>query len=721
MSRSGVPVGLGTKFEYDGEVTEIVSLSRVGNTFEYITADVRQQATRRFTIDEVMTSDRVRMIPTEPGPAHDDIEDVASVVLSAVDDDARKRALERAAHVREVLTGYRSGSAEAALPDEPRARYKSDVPLMARYQAKAEELGKGVRTIRDWVKRYGEHGEAGLVSQREVRSGLGSRTDDRFKETLLEVMAEFVDQSIPNRKLVRLMACARIEARYGKDVVKLPGRTTAYKILADLDRQHPLFRGSAKRNRDIAGRPKGVYGKLVPTRPGEYVLMDTTRSDVYAVDPDTMAWVNCEITVAMEWYSRAVCGLRVTPVSTKSIDGMCVFYQCMRPAPAGRDWPARALWPPVGVPRHVLVEVESLDPKSVCAAASPPIVPGTLVVDHGSIFISAHLNSVCQRLGISIQPARLRTPWDKGPVERFFRTLREGLLQTLPGYKGPDVFSRGLDVERDAWLYVDELEARIRKWIADEYHNHPHEGLRGLELEKLEMTPVEKWAEGIERGGYIEAPRDRYLPLEFLPIVKRTIQPAGIQWNHRIYKGEALCGRVGTKSPYRGMGGLWPIAYNPDDITKVYFRDPDASIPTWHILKWELADALNGPMSEDALKFQRVLARAEKRYINDEMAIAGFLERKNLGLGVSRAERRAVLRLTRQQSTLIGDIDAAMSMREKGFDEDGEGPSPVGGSAPGDPAAGFVDDLDEDEPDVDDFLEGVPSGSDFYSSALEVQ
>src|SRR6266581_874968 len=35
---------------------------------------------------------------------------------------------------------------------------------------------------------------------------------------------------------------------------------------------------------------------------------------------------------------------------------------------------------------------------------------------------------------------------EKGPVERFFRTLREDLLQALPGYKGPDVHSRGPDL-----------------------------------------------------------------------------------------------------------------------------------------------------------------------------------------------------------------------------------------------------------------------------------
>ena len=36
---------------------------------------------------------------------------------------------------------------------------------------------------------------------------------------------------------------------------------------------------------------------------------------------------------------------------------------------------------------------------------------------------------------------------NKGPLERFFRTIREDLLQALPGYKGPDVHSRGLDPE----------------------------------------------------------------------------------------------------------------------------------------------------------------------------------------------------------------------------------------------------------------------------------
>jgi hypothetical protein len=79
-------------------------------------------------------------------------------------------------------------------------------------------------------------------------------------------------------------ANAKVVARYGPDVVKLPSRATAYRILEQLENRHPTFRLSTKRNRSIAERPDAVYGKLRPTRPGEYLLMDTTRLDVFALD-----------------------------------------------------------------------------------------------------------------------------------------------------------------------------------------------------------------------------------------------------------------------------------------------------------------------------------------------------------------------------------------------------------------------------------------------------
>ena len=84
------------------------------------------------------------------------------------------------------------------------------------------------------------------------------------------------------------------------------------------------------------------------------------------------------------------------------------------------------------------------------------------------------------------------TTRDKGPVERFFRTIREDLLQALPGYKGPDIHSRGERPEEDAFFFLDELEAIIREWTAVVYHCRPHSALLdpGLPGMRIEATPA---------------------------------------------------------------------------------------------------------------------------------------------------------------------------------------------------------------------------------------
>jgi hypothetical protein len=92
-----------------------------------------------------------------------------------------------------------------------------------------------------------------------------------------------------------------------------------------------LFSNSTKRNRDIAARPALPYGKMHPARPGEYLLMDTTHLDVFAIDPHTLRWVDVDLTVGMDWYSRCITGLRLTPVSTKAIDAASVLDRTTGP------------------------------------------------------------------------------------------------------------------------------------------------------------------------------------------------------------------------------------------------------------------------------------------------------------------------------------------------------------------------------------------------------
>ncbi|BBW99213.1 integrase/transposase [Mycolicibacterium moriokaense] len=707
---------------YEGMALEIVEMHVTGESLEVLAKALRGETIRRLSMCELLECDRSLILPDNDEVALDAME-APSVTLSAVPAAVRQQACERAAHVREVLTGFRSGSVAMALAWEPKPEYCSKIPLAERYHAKVRELraaGERVayRTIERWVQQYRAHGEAGLVSQRAVQPGIGGRQDPRWRETALEVMSEYVDLSKPNEDLVIRRTRARLEARFGVGAVKMPSRSTAYRILGELEEQHPLFKYSTKRNRDVATRSREVYGKLAPTRPGEYVLMDTTRLDVFAMDQNTLRWINAELTVVMDWYSRCITGLRLTPVSTKSIDAAAALYETFRPRPAGRDWPAKAMWPPRGMPRSVLVEQQVLDANSVLAA-TPAVVPDTLVVDHGRIYVSAHLNSVCQRLGISIQPARLRRPRDKGPVERFFNTLRVGLLQELPGYKGQDIFARGVSPEQDRWFYLDELEAIIREWIAVIYHHTSHESLTGIGVPGLHMTPAEMFVHGVARAGYLEVPRDPDLAYEFLPVAWRTIQHYGIEMDGRIYKGGIIAGRAKEKSPY--PEGKWPIAYNVDDIRTVYFRD--GRTRAWHRLVWEHADMLDAPMSEEILRFERALAKAQNRYVDDPLAIACFLERRKLTVGNSIAERRRVLRVGREQSSLVADLTPSPSSELNSVTTALDRQTGQRGLDAG-AADGRADDLDDEAElldELDDADEPPLEHGSFYDGVLEVQ
>ena len=111
--------------------------------------------------------------------------------------DAQRAAVsERAGHVREVLTGFRAGHAEAAAAGEPRPQYDPCRPLKARYQAKARELGVGERTVERWAMAYRQAGEAGLVDTRMLR-GKATAVDPRWDEAVRLVLAELVSESTP--------------------------------------------------------------------------------------------------------------------------------------------------------------------------------------------------------------------------------------------------------------------------------------------------------------------------------------------------------------------------------------------------------------------------------------------------------------------------------------------------------------------------------------------
>ncbi|MCA2275246.1 MULTISPECIES: helix-turn-helix domain-containing protein [Mycobacterium avium complex (MAC)] len=655
MSWAGTRVGIGTRVTLDGEINEIIEWLPGAKVTEVVLKNATSVC--RMSLVALLSEERVQILTEDPGPEPDDAAAPAAITLLGLSAEKIKLVRDRAGHVRELLTGFRSGSTEFALPGEPRPQYDPSVPVTRRYAAKAAELGNNERTVRRWVKQYREAGEAGLVSDLRPRS---SRVDQRWTETAAQIMVEYTNESKPSKAAVIFQTSKRLERYFGPGAVEEPKRTTAYRELEWLEHQHRIFGGTTKRNRDIAKRPKRPYGKLRPGRPGEYVILDTTPLDVFALDPKTLQWVRVELTVAMDWYTRCVIAVRLTPTSTKAVDVAAVMYQIMRPAPAGKDWPPYAVWPQHGMPREILIDPDQYD-RTGGPGATPTISPEAIVVDHGKIYVSEHVNSVCQRLGISIQPARIREGRDKGPLERFFRTLRESLLQYLPGYKGPDINARGLDVEGHAFFYIDQLEAIIREWVATVYHHRKHDSLRdpGMPKSGTTITPAQMFAHGIARAGYLEVPRDPQLAYEFLKVETRTIQHYGIQRGRLKYKAASddniLVQLSAMRSPYPGMDQYhWPIHVDPDDVTRIYIRHPETR--HWHELRWEQATEFPMPFSDEGLRYFRRIIRDEKGFIDDRLALDAMLTRWNLGMGRSVAERRIALRMSRADSALSHQV-----------------------------------------------------------------
>jgi hypothetical protein len=275
-------------------------------------------------------------------------------------------------------------------------------------------------------------------------------------------------------------------------------------------------------------------------------------------------------------------------------------------------------------------------------------------VDHGKIYLSEHLLSACARLGISVQPARVYQGSDKAALERFFRTLREQLLVALPGYKGADVYHRGKDPEDHAFYFLDELEQIIRQWAAECYHRQPHAGLCVPEVPGLAMSPLEMFAHGVARAGYLQVPARADLVFDFLKVEWRTIQHYGVEIGGLRYDGPGLNPYRNRTSPYTGThAGRWPIRVDSGDVSSVYFQDPADAEGSWHVLRWEHADAIGGPFSAEALAYARQLAAAAHRFPDTKRALAELLDQWDAGLAGNRAERRMAVRVSEQRLRLV--------------------------------------------------------------------
>jgi hypothetical protein len=606
------PLSVGGRLSIDGETIIVSSVDG---------AEVRGFTAGGERVRFALT----RVADEEAPPAAEEAWRFGPALLDAgaLSDAQLREAGELLAHLNEASFGYRSGDPGRPLPGEPRAQFDRErTTLRQRLEAKAAELGCSAERLRKRRRALQHRGLAALVDGRQARAAGGVEIDERLRAAIMAEAEGLAEASDVRKMQFRARVASRL-ARESGGPLELPSTRQSFNRIVDqVLRPTGLFRLSAKSRRSAQSGPVEDLGSLVAERPGEFVAIDTTRLDVFAIDPFTFEWVGLDLTAALDVCTRSILAFRLTPYSTQGVDLALLLSDLLSPIPVDGRWPSDVPYPYCGVPESLVLRAFDLA-EGTTLAPRPTVRPGTLVIDRGRNFQSVVFMAACEHLRINVQSARPYRGSDKGWIERLFRTMRERLLESLPGYTGPNVLARGKDIEADAVYFIHELEAIIGRWIAVDYQNRPHDGLRVPEAPHLRLSPNEAYEEAVARAGFLYVPRDPDLHLRLLPVKARVISRAGVEVAGLTYDSPVLDPYRQRRCPLPGFDGKWPVRVDPRELGRVWFQDPRDG--RFHELHWRHARAVERPFGASALTYvKRLLVEAGMKRPSEEEIATGL-------------------------------------------------------------------------------------------------
>jgi putative transposase len=372
----------------------------------------------------------------------------------------------------------------------------------------AAETGIRHRTLQRWLARYRSTGLAGLA--RTPRADQGR---SRFPEPL-RLLIEGLALRKPAASAAHVhRQVTEVAEREGWAV---PSYATVYAIIRDLD---PALRTLAVEGSKRYAEVFELIYRRQAARPNEIWQADHTLLDLWVVTPSGKPgrpW----LTVIEDDHSRAIAGYAVNLDAPSALQTALALRQ--------------AIWRKSEPGWHV------------CG------IPDAFYTDHGSDFTSRHLEQVAIDLKIRLVFSRQGKPRGRGKIERYFDTINQMCLPTLPGYA-----PRGTpDRTGQARLSLAELDAAIGRFIIDVYHHRPH-GETG-------QPPQARW----DAGGFLPHLPDSLERLDLLLLTvaqPRKIHPDGIRFQGLRYLDPVLADYVGEQVIIR---------YDPRDMAeiRVFFK-----------------------------------------------------------------------------------------------------------------------------------------------------
>ncbi|WP_052342826.1 Mu transposase C-terminal domain-containing protein [Bacillus sp. EB01] len=459
--------------------------------------------------------------------------------LSQLDTDERKRIVEKYDAIYPLLQLDRVG--------------KKDIEQRAKELQKDGKKGS-VASIYRWIKDYQESG-GNFFSLSSNYDNCGKNHKDFFPEVVEATITNVIQKYYMRREKetvtglqrhIRGLIDVKNKARKkeGLELYPIPSEATVRRRIHKLD----LIEAAKARYGHRHAHSK--YGRTVlkkdPEFPLERVEFDHTRLDLFVVDEER------RLPLGRPYLSYLIdCATRY-PLG---------FY-------IGFENPSFT---------SVMYALKhAISPKNYVKGLFPNVennwlaygLPEVLVVDNGKEFHSKSLDDVCLHLGIELFHTKARRPWEKGIIERSFRTINSKLLHKSPGTSFSNVIERDdYDPKKNAVISFDEFIAIFHKWLLDEYCRELHKGV-GAVPQKL----WESKTSGIVRPCLSAFKPDWEIILGLLG--QGTIQRYGIRYSHLDYDSSELHGLKLAVIKEYGNNKTVKFKINPDDISSIHVYDP---------------------------------------------------------------------------------------------------------------------------------------------------
>lgn len=419
-------------------------------------------------------------------------------------------------------------------------------------------------TVYRWWKcyRYSKSGES-TVDMRH-RSG---RPKCDAADALLEesISTLFLDQQQHPASAVYDDLCTRVEQvnrqRDHASQIRCPSRATVYRRIDDLEKEIVDRSRLGKHAAERKYRP--VLGTVKVSKVLERLEVDHTPLDLIIIDEDTALPLGRPwLSVAIDRYSRVIMGFYVSFNEPSSFS----ILQCLKRAILPKDdW---------------LSNYPDIQGKWPCHG-----IPELIATDNGMDLHSAAFRDICLELGIQLLYCPAKKPEYKGSVERFFRTISQGLVHRLPGTVFSNVKQRGdYPSEELAAIDLKTLMHLLTKWVVEVYHCSKHR--------KLRMTPLEKWYESIpNRTVELPAYPEQMDVLVGIP-AERTLFHYGLEIDNLMYNSEEL------QTIFRRNGAeaktKIKLKYYEDDVSYIHaFNPSNDSYVRVPAVDWDYATGLN--------------------------------------------------------------------------------------------------------------------------------